>query len=287
MKDLLPSEVINIALPPIIIVITVISALIFNKLFTKFIKKSSADINNDPTNYKFLKHAITATIYLVGIGFAIYSIPKLQTIAKSMLAGAGIAAVAIGFASQQALSNVISGIFIVMFKPFRVNDRLQLQDNNLTGIVEDITLRHTVIKNFENRRIIIPNSIISNQIIINANFSDDKICKWVEMSISYESDIKKAKAIMAEEVAKHPNFIDNRTPEQIKDGEPLVPVRVLEMGEYFIKVRAWAWAVDPPSAFVLGCDLLETIKERFDKESIEIPYPYRNIVNRDEGLGLS
>ncbi len=274
-------EVEHIALPPAIIIVTIITAVLFNRLFSRFINRSSTDMKNDPTNYKFLKHAVTALIYLVGIGFAIYSIPKLQTIAKSMLAGAGIAAVAIGFASQAALSNIISGIFIVLFKPFRVNDRLQLQDD-LVGIVEDITLRHTVIKNFENKRIIIPNSIISNQIIINSNFSDDRICKWIDMTISYDSNIKKAKQIMQEEVIKHPNFIDNRTQQEINEHEPLVSVRVIELGEYFVKLRAWAWALDPPSAFEMSCDLLESLKEKFEQEGIEIPYPYRNIITRNK-----
>jgi len=71
-----------------------------------------------------------------------------------MLAGAGILAVAVGFASQAALSNIISGVFVVIFKPFRVGDRLKI--NELTGVVEDITLRHTVIRDLENKRIIIP-----------------------------------------------------------------------------------------------------------------------------------
>jgi len=101
--------------------------------------------------------------------------PNLRALASSFLAGAGILAVAVGFASQHALGNIISGVFIVIFKPFRVTDRVKLRE--LTGVVEDITLRHTIIRDFENKRIIIPNFLISEEIIVNSNFEDDRICK--------------------------------------------------------------------------------------------------------------
>ncbi|MDZ7777461.1 MAG: mechanosensitive ion channel [Bacteroidales bacterium] len=74
------------------------------------------------------------------------------------------------------------------------------------GTVEDITLRHTVIRNFENRRIIVPNSVISSETIINSNIIEDKVCNFVEISISYDSDVDKAMALMQEEAMSHPNL---------------------------------------------------------------------------------
>ncbi len=265
----------------VIIVITFIIGLIANKLLTRLVNRSVEGMSNDPTNYKFLKHVILAGIYLVGFGVAIYTIPNFRTLAGSLLAGAGIFAVAIGFAAQHALSNVVSGVFIVIFKPFRINDRLNIQTHQ--GVVEDITLRHTVIRNFENRRIIIPNSIISNEIIVNADFADGKIVRWIEIGISYNSDIDRAKAIMFEEVLAHPLNLDPRTPEQIQEGVPEVIVRVIALMESSITIRAWAWAKDATDAFVLNCDLLESIKKRFDKDSnVEIPYPHRTIYMKTE-----
>ncbi len=83
--------------------------------------------------------------------------------------------------------------------------------NTHKGIVEEITLRHTIIKDFENRRIIVPNSVISDDIIINSNITDENIRKWVEFGISYDSNVDKAIKIIQEEAEKHPYFIDNRT----------------------------------------------------------------------------
>lgn len=262
-----------------IIIATIIVAYLVNRFFSRMIRRSTEVMDNDPTNYQFLKHAISALVYIVGFGIAIYTMPNLRALANSLLAGAGILAVAIGFAAQHALGNIISGVFIVMFKPFRINDRLKIQ--TYTGIVEDITLRHTVIRDFENNRILIPNTVISDEIIVNSDFAKDKICKWIDISISYDSNLDLAKQIIAEEVLKHPLHLDPRTAEQIEAAEPEVPVRVLNLGEYAVQVRAWAWAKDAANGFLMSCDVLEGIKKRFDAEGIEIPYPHRTLVHKN------
>ena len=263
-----------------IIISTIIGALIVNRFYIRLIRKAGTDANTKLTNYQFLRRFTVVLIYIVGFSFAIYHIPSLKSVASSLLASAGIFAVAIGFASQQALSNIVGGIFIVVFKPFQINDRLIIRDT-MVGIVEDITLRHTVLRNFENQRIIVPNSIISGEILVNPDFVNDKICKWIDVGISYDSDIDLAKKIMREEVEKHPLHVDPRSEEQIKEGEPEVPVRVLSLGESSVNLRAWAWAKNSPDGFVLSCDLLESIKKRFDREGVQIPFPHRTLVIKE------
>ena len=262
-----------------IIIATIITAMIFQKIFGRYLTYATEVLQNDPTNYQFLKHTGTAIIYLVGFSWALFTLPAFKTIAGSLLTGAGILAVAAGVASQHALSNIMSGVFIIIFKPFRVNDRLKLKDT-LNGIVEDITLRHTVIRDFENKRIIIPNTVISNEIIVNADFSNEQIVKWIDFSISFDSDLKKAKAIMAEEIQNHPLQVDVRTPADIQDGKPEVDVRVIGISDFAVNLRGWAWAKDMPDGFVMSCDLLESIKLRFDREGIEIPYPHHTIIQK-------
>ncbi|MEO7175067.1 MAG: mechanosensitive ion channel family protein [Saprospiraceae bacterium] len=261
-----------------ILIATLIVAYVFTTAYNKLIKASTQILHNDPTNYKFIGHSLTAMIYIVGFLLALSEINVLSKVTKYLLAGAGILTVAIGFASQHAFSNIISGLFIVVFKPFRVNDRLRIKET-LSGVVEDITLRHTVIRDFENRRIIIPNSIISDEVIINSDIVDDNICKFIEFNISFESDITLAKNIIREEIIKHRFFIDHRNVMQIAEGIEEVPVRVLEIGEYFVKIRGWAWASDSGKGFEMACDLFESIKKRFDAEGVIIPYPYRVLVN--------
>ncbi|RMF02904.1 MAG: mechanosensitive ion channel family protein [Bacteroidetes bacterium] len=263
-----------------IVVATFVLAFMINRVFARLIRSSVLVLQNDPTNYKFLRHMVVALVYIVGFSLAVYTIPDLRALAGSLLAGAGILAVAVSFASQQALSNIISGVFIVIFKPFRINDRLRIQ--TYEGIVEDITLRHTMIRDFENKRVVIPNSVISNEVIVNANLADDRIVKWIDVGISYDSDIDLAKRIMAEEVRAHPNYLDVRTPEDIENGVPEVTVRVILLGESSVNLRAWAWARSAADGFVLSCDVYESIKKRFDREGIEIPFPHRTIVYKDK-----
>ena len=261
-----------------IILLTILLAYIVNRISKRIIKKSTESLNNDPTNYQFLRHLLVGMIYIIGFSIAIYMMPNLRALAGSLLAGAGILAVAVGFASQHALSNIISGVFIVIFKPFRVNDRITLQ--TMSGVVEDITLRHVVIRDFENRRILVPNSVISNEIIVNADIAEEKICKWVDISISYDSDIDLARQIMREEIMIHPLLQDNRNAEQLEQGRPQVEIRVIALAESSVNLRAWAWTNNNADAFALGCDVMESIKKRFDQAGVEIPYPHRTIVNK-------
>lgn len=275
MNDAILNFALQISAPIIIFVATIIFAFIFRKLYNNFIKHSSGIMHNDPTNYKFVGHAISAIIYLVGFSWAIYEVPQMRQVANSLLAGAGILAVAAGFASQHALSNIISGLFIIIFKPFRVNDRLLIRDK-MQGFVEDITLRHTVIRDFENRRIIIPNTVISDEVIVNFDFTDDKIVRPIEFNVAMNSNISLIRTIIQEEIAKHPLSLDNRTPEDIKIGKAKVPVRVVGFTNIGIIIKTWTWAIDAGKAYELTCDVMENIKNRFDEQGIEMALANKN-----------
>ncbi len=260
----------------------VLAILIGAWLLVKLIKKTMAKrvrfAKIDSIQYKFLGHFINGFIYFIGIVLAVYSIPSIRGIAAPVFAGSGVLAIIIGFAAQQAFSNIVGGIFIAMFSPFRIGDRLKLVDKNFIGIVEDITLRHTILRTFDYKRIIIPNSVISSEVLENENIIDQKMIKHFEICISFDSDIDKAIGIIEEEALNHRDFLDNRTDEQRKKNEKPVKVRVLGFSEYAVILRAYIWTATPSAAFDLGCDLNKSVKERFQKEGIEIPYPYRTIV---------
>ena len=273
-KDMLIEIGIRVGVVLVILIVTVIMA----KLVRKAMSRKDRFIKIDTTQYKFLSHMITGLIYFFGLLLAFYSVPALRGLATSIFAGSGVLAVIIGFASQQALSNVVSGIFIAIFKPFRIGDRIRLADKEFIGIVEDITLRDTVIRTFDYKRIIVPNSVISSEVLENAHIVDQRTQKFFEIGISYDSDIDKAMQIIKEEAVKHPRFLDNRTEEEIAENEEPVKVRVLGFGESSVNLRGYIWAKSPTDAFVLGCDLNKSVKERFDNEGIEIPFPYRTLV---------
>lgn len=263
------------------ILIAFILSVIFRKLVNLTVKKYSKIIKTDPTNFSFLKNAIPFIIFTVAIIFIFYKIPFLKSLGTAMFAGAGILAAILGFASQKAFANIISGIFILMFKPFRVGDTVELTIGK-KGVVEEITLRHTVIKDYENRRVIIPNSQISDDVLVNSSIGDESIRKFIEFGISYDSDVDKAIQIIQEEAQKHPFFIDNRTKQEKTEKVSSVLVRMIGHGDFSINLRAYVWTANNDNAFTLQCDLLYNVKKRFDHEGIEIPFPYRTIVYKKD-----
>lgn len=160
----------------VMVVSTYLVALLISIFMRKFInvmvKRSSLLIKSDPTNFSFLKNAIPFLVFSIATFFIFYKIPFLKSLGTALFAGAGILAAIVGFASQKAFANIISGVFILMFKPFRVGDTLEISSGK-KGVVEEITLRHTVIRDYENRRVIVPNSQISDDVLINSSISDD------------------------------------------------------------------------------------------------------------------
>tara|TARA_R110001583_G_scaffold80855_1_gene216447 strand:- start:1504 stop:2349 length:846 start_codon:yes stop_codon:yes gene_type:complete len=262
----------------VVIFLTIIVAIIFNWFLNRFVKKSLLSHHKDLTGFLFIKHISTALIYVVGFACALVQIPEFKIVGHSLLAGAGVISLIAGLASQQALSNIMSGILIVIFKPFRVNDKITLR-GSFTGIVEDINLRQVVIRDFENNRIIIPNSVISTDLIVNAHLGDNRCCKMIDIGIGYSSDTERALEIMKEEVAAHPMHIDPRNNKEKQNNVPPVIARVTALNDSSVNLRVWAWAKDASDGYVLYCDLLQSIKKRFDTEGIEIPFPQRTISN--------
>lgn len=264
----------------IIIIVAFVISRILKYILTKSINASVSVLKTDPTNYHFLKNAVNAIIILITIISIFYTIPSLKQIGVTLLASAGLLTVIVGFASQQAFSNIIAGIFIVIFKTFRVDDHIEIGEQK--GIVEDITLRHTVIRNLENRRVIIPNTAISEQTIINSDIVDEKVCTTLDLGIGYDSDLNNAFKIITEEAIAHNNFLDIRTKEEKQNGKNPIDLRVVGWGDSSINLRAYIWAKSFGDGFVMKCDLFKSIKEKFDIEGIEIPYPHRTIIYKNK-----
>jgi small-conductance mechanosensitive channel len=269
----------------IIIILIFVGAAILTRVVRWFINKSfvtaSEKLKVDPTRYKFFKNTTSLIIWFNAFGLIILLIPKLKALAIALFAGAGILVAILGFAAQEAFSNIINGIFIVVFKPFQVGDLIKVGEEKY-GMVEDITLRHTIIKNFENKRIIIPNTVIGSETIVNDSIEDKKVCRWIEVGISYDSDVELATKIIQEEAMKHPGCIDVRTQKQKDSGEPRIEVRLMSFGDFSINLRAYVWADDPYRAFRMHSDINKAIKKRFDAEGVEIPFPYRTLVYKKD-----
>jgi small-conductance mechanosensitive channel len=264
----------------VILIGVLVLRLVGNKAFQRLAQKGKIREGQ----ILIAKKIFQTTLYIFAIFAIVREVPALSTIATSFLAGSGLVAVVVGFASQEALTNIVSGAFIIFFKPFTINDRISLPDKNIVGFVEDISLRHTVIRTIENSRVIIPNSTINSSILENSNYKDNRRMNLFGVNVSYTANLDHVLALVEEEISKHPNFLDTRTSLDIAKGTKPVIARVTSLGDSSVQIRAGVWSEDFSKGYVMLCDLNKSVKERFDREGIEIPYPYHNLVLKSEGV---
>ncbi len=265
----------------VVLAIAFLLGRIVRGILGRFFRAAAQKLKVDPTRYNFFKNASEFLIMLIAIVIIFRSIPALRGFGDTLLTGAGILAAIVGFASQSAFSNIVSGVFLVIFRPFSVGDRIRI-GQLYSGDVEDITLRHTVIRDFENKRIVIPNTVISNEVIINSSIVDEKVCMFIEFGVSLDSEIQKVQLIIQEEAMKNPRCIDNRSEEEKAQGEYAVMVRVIGFTEVATQLRGYAWARNPNEGFELKCELHKSIKERFDKEGVDMAIPLRMIAYKTQ-----
>jgi len=265
-----------------VMIVTVIAAAISHYYFTSKILQLSRRDKGDVTSFKYMMYLAKFFIYFSGLILIALAVPGLKSIAAAAAAGsAGILALIAGVAAQEGIANLTGGLFIAFFKPFRIGDIVKIGDN-IMGKVEDLNLRHTTINNFQNKRIIIPNAIINKENITNYYLGEYKMCEWIEVGISYESDMDLAIKTVRELSESHRFCLDNRTQREKDSGAPIVDVQIVGLGDSSINLKAWVWCASYQTGFKMRNDLYKSIKEKFDVEGITIPYPQQTITIKQD-----
>lgn len=231
----------------------------------------------DQTGSRFASRILKVIMYTFVIVIVGAQIIPLKNLSVSLLAGSGIVVLIIGFAAQEAFSNIIAGFFISFFRPYSVGDLVHLPAEDISGSIEDINLRHTIIRTYTNQAVVIPNNTMNKITIENRILGDKRSRNYFEMPIAYDSDIDLARQIMSEAIMKHPNLLDVRTPTQIANQEPLFKVILVRLDDYAMVLRAVLWSADFSSGWVMLNDLREQIKKEFDAAQIVIPLPTQNV----------
>jgi len=214
----------------------------------------------DETLTRFIGSGIYFALLLVVIMAALSQL-GIQT--TSFLAILGTAGLAIGLALKDTLSNVGAAVVILIFRPFKVGDFVEA--GGAMGTVDSISLFTTTISPVDNRTIIVPNSAITAGNIV--NFSNKPVRRVDHVvGIGYDDDIKKAKDVMYDVIAK-----DLRT---LEDPAPLVAVTDLGDSSVNFTVRAWVNSADYWDAYFA---IIEEIKLALDANGITIPYPQMDV----------
>lgn len=250
----------NLLAAIIILVVGIWIIGLINKLVRKFFAKKDYDLALE----SFLQSFISIALKIV---LLVLVVTQLGVQTSSLVAMIGAAGLAIGLALQGSLANFAGGVLILLFKPFKVGDFISAQ--GVDGTVKEITIFQTKLNTFGNQLAILPNGQLSNGNIINYNAEPIRRDNY-KVGIGYGSDIKKAKEILLQICA------DNET--ILTDPEPQVFVDSLGDSSVNLTLRWWAKNEDFWNA---KFHVHEQSKLRFDQADIEIPFPQRDIHNRN------
>ena len=228
-------------------------------------------IKIDETVIHYIVRVKNLLIFLVAAFIYASFVPGLRALFGTMIAGAGITAIIVGFAAKSTMANLISGLSIAIYRPVHIGDMVDIEGEY--GTIEDITLRHTIVLTWQHKRLIIPNAKLDEMTLINYSIVDPRILCTVEMGVSYDTDIDLARRLILEEALKCPY----RDP---KADDPIV--RVISHGDFSIGLRAYVWVNNVKDMWLARFWLFEYVKKRFDHEGIEIPFPYRTLVYKTD-----
>ena len=239
-------------------------------VFKRVVKKS------DKIHRRYLGNLL----YLIVIICCLLNIFSLlnpdMNIHTTILRGSALIVAIIGFAAQPAILDLICGFLISINKPFEIGDRI-IAEGIEPGIVEDITLRHTVIRIYDGLRIIVPNSTLNSKTVINTSRGDRRGIH-LTYSVSYDTDLTMAVDAIRDCVAESPYTLPVETNGIMEDSGP---VYFLKYGESALILETTIWIDKKSNSYVAVTDVNMRINRLFRQLGIEIPYNYVNVVERE------
>lgn len=183
---------------------------------------------------------------------------------SSLVVSLGIGSLAIALAAQETLANMIAGFVIMMDRPFRVGDRIQLPSGEI-GDVAEIGVRSTKILDFDNNLIVHPNAELIKSKIINYSYPEEVIRLIVDIGVAYGTEIDKARYIMLDIAKRHPDVL----------AEPHPEVFLIDLTESSVNLRLVARTNDFRRKFAIETTLREQIYTAFRSDGVGIPFPQR------------
>jgi small conductance mechanosensitive channel len=241
------------------VLIWVVGKFIIGKLMLLVDKKMEI-AHTEITLRKFL-HSIVNTLFYTFLFIVIISTLGIQT--ASFIAVLGAASLAVGFALQGSLANFAGGVLIILFKPFKIGDFIEV--SGLTGTVVEIQIFATLLNTLDNKRIVVPNGKLSNDTLI--NYSKNPIRRVdIVFGVGYNDDLDKAKSVLVNIAKSQEKILQN----------PDVFVEIIEYGNSSVNIvyRVWCNTADYWDVYFQS---MKMAKIEFDKADISIPYPQMDI----------
>jgi len=217
---------------------------------------------------KLINKIITVVIYLIAF-LMILSYFKIEI--TPLIATLGIGGLAVGLALQNTLSNFFAGLYMVADKPINLGDFVELPDANISGYVEDIGWRSTRIKTLPNTIVIVPNSKLAESIIVNDSLPEQEMAVLVQCGVAYSSDLEKVEKVTIDVARK----IQKTVPGAVKIFEPFI--RYHTFGDSNINFTIILRVEKFVDKYLVTHEFIKALKQRYDKEDIEISWPVRKI----------
>lgn len=258
--DQLVSILINYAPRIVSAIVILILGFWIIKLIVRKLRSVLVKGEMDSSWAPFFASATNVILYILLI-LSVASIIGIQT--ASFVAILGAIGLAIGLALQGSFSNFAGGVMILMFKPIKLGE--YIESNGVAGKVNDIHLFNTTLQSYDNKIIMVPNGVLSNNVIINYSRAKTRFVEWT-FGIGYDDSIEQVRKLIIEEI-----FTDDRV---INKAKPFVSVADLASSSVNILVRAEVKQKDYWDVLYIG---FERVKVRFDKEGIHIPFPQQDI----------
>lgn len=261
-------------LPNMLIAVVVFALAYF---LSGFVRKYLEEFLKDRIEQASLRSLLgtVSSIVIIGLGlFLVLSVLNLDTVLKSLLAGAGVAGLAIGLALQSSLSNTFSGVYL------SVNDILNIGDwvetNGYQGIVHEVNLRNTVIKEPDNNLVMIPNRLVVENPFKNFGLTN-RIRVILKCGVSYDDNLPEVEKLAKKAI--HDNFPT--------DESENIEFHWLEFGDSSInfQIRFWVDAQAKLSILEARSEGIKIIKEAFDDHGIDIPFPIRTLYMLNQETG--
>jgi small conductance mechanosensitive channel len=221
-------------------------------------KVKTADM--DPTAARFLGQLVTVLVFVIALIFYTRLIPALQTLGTAWLASVGVISVIIGLATQGTLSNLVAGISLILYRPFRIGDRIQVTTpaGPEIGVVESIDLGYTSLCTPDGSRILLPNSLITNQTHINFSRNFSRVLLEITVTAASGNDIEPMRKILTSTA---------KTVEKITKVNGCFITSLSGQGTAMILS---VMCLDPGDIAQIKSNVLEKAKKEFDAAGIKL-----------------
>ena len=227
----------------------------------------------------YIRRILTTVVYTIAAFSILSAIEPLSGLGSTVLGATSVISVIIGLAAQETFGNFIAGFFLAISQPFSVGDVITLPEKNISGTVKEITFRHTVLQTIENTQMIIPNSMMNSAVLENKVFGQDFYTRFINVTVSYDTDLELAKKLITETVMTTKGVIDLRTPEELQDHKEFIHIRVAEFQSSGIQVTFPVSTKNMGDNFLATSDIREGLLKVFKENHIEIPYQKVQIIN--------